>query len=90
MINISENIWATPEKDKVYLELILYSGGAYSLKEIREGLLLEIFSGWQGLNYNYWEHFGSLWKWLGPIHNYFVKWKGRLKLSKIEGVFFKK
>ena len=51
---------------------------------------MEIFSGWQGLNYNYWERFGSLWKWLGPIHNYFVKWKGRLELSKIEGVFFKK
>ena len=51
---------------------------------------MEIFSGWQGLNYNYWEHFGSLWKWLGPIHNYFVKWKVRLELSKIEGVFFKK
>ena len=51
---------------------------------------MEIFSGWQGLNYNYWERFGSLWKWLGPIHNYFVKWKGRLELLKMEGVFSKK
>ena len=33
----------------VYLKLCLYGGRAYSLKEIREGLLYKYFLGWKDL-----------------------------------------